>query len=211
MVDFEEILFKYLYKRAIRYDWKLIHACVKINFDISGHLVKRLKSFLFFVPSDRCCTPWKVADSILRCRVLSGCLDHCSNSLALDYRGLGIYCPRCWNYRNSVVLIQAWNTQIRKNILKVKHGGIWIIKFLSRTGLFLRFKNYLIKIRTKSAGKILRGIEAGVLSEKCMLWSRSWITEVSMRTFEEARGYRKKIVSLILFHLMRKNAVVWQE
>lgn len=128
------------------------HASKK-QFCISGHLVKRLNSFLFFVPSDRCCTLWNIAGSILRCRVLSRCLDHCSNSLALDYRGLGIYCPHCWNYRNSDVLIQTWNTQIRNTILKVKQCCKRTIIFLRRVDSSAESIIYVIKNRTKSAEK----------------------------------------------------------
>ena len=139
----------------------------KKQFCISGHLVKRLKSFLLFLSSDRCCTPWKVAGSILRYRVLSDCSCPRRNSLVLDYRGSGIYFPRCWNYRNSVVLIPTWNTQIRNSILKVTHGCIHTIILLRRVSQFRRIHNLSNqKSYHKRLQKLFMGIWAGLLPER---------------------------------------------
>jgi hypothetical protein len=157
---------------------------------ISCHLIKLLMSFLLFVSSDKCCTPWNDSGSILRYGVLSDYLGHCSSSLALDYRGLGIYFPRVWYYRNSAVLIPTWNTQIRNTILKFTHGCILNIILLRRVSQFRRIHNLSNQKSYHKRWKLYLWVK--ILSEKCMLWSRSRITAVSMRTFEEARGYRKK-------------------
>jgi len=134
---------------------------------ISCHLIKRLMSFLLFVSSDKCCTPWNDSGSILRYRVLSDCSGHCNNSLVLDYRGSGIYFPRCWNYRNSDVLIPTWNTQIRNSILKVTHGCILTIILFRRVSQFRRIHNlFNQKSYHKSLQKLFMGIWAGLLSER---------------------------------------------
>ena len=134
---------------------------------ISFHLMKFLISFLLFLPSGRCCTPWNAAGSILRYRVLSGCSCPHRNSLVRDYRGSGIYFPRCWNYRNSDVLIPTWNTQIRNSILKVTHGCILTIILLRRVSQFRRIHNLSNqKSYHESLQKLFMGIWAGLLSER---------------------------------------------
>jgi len=50
---------------------------------------------------------------------------------------------------------------------------------------------YLIKIHTKTAENLPNGYLRLSIVRKCMLYSRFRITGVSLKTFEEARGYRK--------------------
>lgn len=171
----------------------------KKQFCISGHLVKRLKSFLLFWSSDRCCTPWKVAGSILRYRVLSGCSGHCSNSLVLGYRGSGIYFPRRWNYRNSDVLIRTWNTQIRNSIMKVKHGCKRTIIFLRRVSQHRRIHNLFFQKSYQKRWKLYLWIKKPVYCLKVyfMIMIRIY-RGFCLITFEVARGYRKKIISSVL-------------
>lgn len=168
-----------------------MHA-TKNRFCISGHLVKRLTFFLLFVSSDRCCTPWNTAGSILRYRVLSGCSDHCNNSLVLDYRGSGIYFPRCLNHRNPDVLIRTWNTQIRNSILKVTHGCIRTILFIVRVSQFLRIHNLFNQNSYQKRWKFSLWVSKPVYSLNVyfMIIIRIYRGFCSI-TFEEARGYIK--------------------
>ena len=114
---------------------------VNKRFCTNAHSINLLTPLLLSIPADRCCMPWNAAGSILRYRVLSGCSCPRRNSLVLDYRGSGIYFPRCWNYRNSYVLIRTWNTQIRNSILKFTHGCILTIILLRRVSQHRRIHN----------------------------------------------------------------------
>jgi hypothetical protein len=124
---------------------------------------------------------------------------------------LDIYFPRGWYYRNSAVLIRTWSTQIRKNNLRVKHDGLWITVFLSRTGLFLRFQNLFNQNSYQKRRKIPLWYRSWSIAWKCMLCSRSRIKGVSLTTFKEARGYRKNNNQASCKVSCRENAVVRRE